>query len=148
MSSALSPASLAWVHRGAVLVHVSGVVVWMGAVAYHLFVLNPAMRAADLDRPTRYALLRAIKRRIRIVVGIAVIAIVLSGIVNAQLRGLWTPTVVPPATVHLFHLKLATAAVLILIFLTALPLLKRVQRPRLRGRLFTLVHAVVLGSAR
>lgn len=117
---------------------------WMGAVAYHLFVLNPAMRAAELDRPTRYALLRAIKRRIRIVVGIAVIAIVLSGIVNAQLRGLWTPTVVPPTTVHLFHLKLAAAAVLILIFLTALPLLKRVQRPRLRGRLFTLVHVVVL----
>ena len=131
-------------HRGAVLVHVSGVVVWMGAVAYHLFVLTPAMRAAELDRPTRYALLRAIKRRIRLVVGIAVIAIVVSGIVNAQLRGLWTPTVATAAAVHLFRVKLAAAAVLILIFLTALPLLKRVHRPRLRGRLFTLVHVVVL----
>jgi uncharacterized membrane protein len=143
--SSLSPASLAWVHRVAVLVHVSGVVIWMGAVAYHLFVLTPAMRAAELDRPARYALMRAVKRRIRIVVGVAVVAIVVSGVVNAQLRGLWgggPPA--PAAAQRIFHVKLGVAAVLIGIFLTALPLLKRVRQPRLRGRLFTAVHVVVL----
>jgi len=29
----LSPAALGWIHRAAVLVHIAGVVVWMGAVA-------------------------------------------------------------------------------------------------------------------
>jgi len=143
VSSSLSPASLAWVHRGAVLVHVSGVVVWMGAVAYHLFVLTPALRAAELDRPARYALMRAVKRRIRIVVGVAVVAIVVSGVVNAHFRGLWDGAAPAPA-LRIFHVKLAAVAVLIGIFLTALPLLKRVRQPRLRGRLFTAVHVVVL----
>lgn len=144
MFESFSPATLAWIHRGALLVHVGGVVVWMGAVAYHLFVLTPAMRIAGLDRPARYALLRAVKRRIRVVVGIAVAAIVLSGVVNAELRGLWGRGVASANVARVFQVKLAVAALLILIFLTALPLLKRVKRPRVRGRLFTAVHVAVL----
>jgi uncharacterized membrane protein len=128
----------------ALLVHVSGVVVWMGAVSYNLFILQPSMRAAALDRPTRYALLRAIKRRIRVVVGTAVVAIVASGIVNAWLRGLLGGEATATAR-SLFHVKLIVATAVVLTFLFALPLLKRVKQPRLRGRLFTAVHVMVLG---
>jgi len=115
----------------------------MGAVSYNLFILQPAMRAAELDRPTRYALLRAIKRRIRIVVGTAVIAIIASGVVNARLRGLLGGSATAN-TVYLFRVKLVVATALILTFLFALPLLKRVKQPKLRGRLFTGVHVIVL----
>ena len=143
MVESLSPAALGWVQRIALLVHIAGVVVWVGAVAYNVCILQPAMRMAALDRPTRYALLRAIKRRIGVVVGGAIIAIVASGLVNAWLRGLWGGAA-PPYTTFLFHVKLVVAAALILTFLFALPLLKRVKRPRLRGRLFTAVHVAVL----
>lgn len=141
--SALSPATLAGIHRLALLVHIAGVVVWMGAIAYNLFILQPAMRAASLDRLTRYALLRAVKRRIRLVVGIAVVAIVVSGLVNAWLRGLLGNGATPDAE-RLFGVKMVFATALILIFLFALPLLKRVKQPKLRGRLFTVVHVVAL----
>lgn len=143
MVAVLSPAALGWLHRTALLVHIAGVVVWMGAVAYNLLILQPAMRMAELDRPTRYALLRAIKRRIRAVVGVAVVAIVASGLVNARLRGLFGGGADRPTT-RLFHIKLVVATALILTFLFALPLLKRVKRPALRGRLFTTVHVAVL----
>jgi uncharacterized membrane protein len=45
---------------------------------------------------------------------------------------------------RLFHVKLGVAAVLVVVFLTALPLLRRVPKPRVRGRLFITVHIVVL----
>ena len=75
----MTPAGVAWLHRGAVLVHLAGVVVWMGAVAYYLLVLRPAMAAAGLARRERYLLLLAIKARLRRVVGASVVAIVASG---------------------------------------------------------------------
>jgi len=80
------------------------------------------------------------------VVGIAVVAIVASGLVNARLRGLWGGGATP-RSIQLFHLELIVATTLILTFLFALPLLKRLKRPALRGRLFTTVHigALALG---
>ena len=84
----MSPAALAWIHRAAVLVHLCGVVVWMGAVAYYLLILRPALSTAGLERRERYALLVAIKARLRRVVGVALAAIVVSGLVSAHFRGL------------------------------------------------------------
>lgn len=141
----MSPAALAWVHRVALLVHIGGVVVWMGAVAYYLFILKPAMRMAGLDRPARYALLVAIKARLRLVVGISLVAIVASGLLNAHLRGLLGgPRAADEYSRRVFEWKMVVAGLLILIFLFALPALKRVRTGAVRGRLFNLVHVVVL----
>jgi len=141
----MSPAALGWLQRGAVLVHLAGVVVWMGAVAYYLFILRPAMRAAGFERRERYALLVAIKARLRRVVGVSVVAIVASGIVSARLRGLLGGGDPPPLFYRrVFAWKMVTVAILILIFLFALPLLERVRTGALRGRLFNAIHIIVL----
>ena len=141
----MSPAALSWIHRAAVLVHVAGVVVWMGAVAYSLFILRPAMAMAGLDRQARYALLVAIKARLRLVVGVSVIAIVASGLVNARLRGLLGGDVIADAhSRRIFAWKMVVAALLILIFALALPALERVRVGIWRGRLFNAIHVVVL----
>lgn len=141
----MSPAALGWVHRGAVLVHVSGVVVWMGAVAYYLLILRPAMAMAGLERQARYALLVAIKARLRRVVGVAVLAIIVSGLVSARLRGLLGgPVRADEFSRRIFEWKMIAAALLVLIFLFALPALQRVRTGKVRGRLFNLVHVIVL----
>lgn len=141
----MTPTALAWLHRGAVLVHVSGVVVWMGAVAYYLSILKPAMVMAGLERDARYALLVAVKARLRRVVGIAVAAVVASGLVMARLRGLLGGDAVATSFARkVFAVKMAAAMPLVLIFLFALPLLARVRVGRVRGRLFNAVHVVVL----
>jgi uncharacterized membrane protein len=141
----LSPATLGWIHRVAVLVHVAGVVVWFGAVAYYLFILRPAMPMAGLERQARYALLVAIKVRLRRVVGTSVVAVVVSGLVNARLRGLLGgPYVAGGFARRVFAWKMAVAVLLILIFLFALPALKRVRVGIWRGRLFNAIHVVVL----
>ena len=141
----MSPATLGWIHRGAVLVHIAGVVVWFGAVAYYLFILRPAMAMAGLERQARYALLVAIKARLRRAVGISVVAIVASGLVNARLRGLLGgPFVADELSRRVFAWKLAVSALLILVFLFALPALKRVRVGIWRGRLFNAVHVLVL----
>ena len=141
----MSPATLGWIHRVAVLVHIAGVVVWFGAVAYYLFILRPAMAMAGLERQARYALLVAIKARLRRVVGASVVAIVASGLVNARLRGLLGgPYVADELSRRVFAWKMVVAAVLILVFLFALPALKLVRVGIWRGRLFNAVHVVVL----
>jgi uncharacterized membrane protein len=141
----LSPATLAWIHRGAVLVHIAGVVVWFGAVAYYLFILRPAMAMAGLERQARYALLIAIKARLRRVVSVSVVAIVASGLVNARLRGLLGgPFVADELSRRVFIWKMVVAALLILVFLFALPALTRVRVGIWRGRLFNAIHVVVL----
>ena len=140
----MSPAALAWLHRAAVLVHLGGVVVWMGAVAYYLFVLRPAMIAAGLERRERYALLVAVKARLPRVVGAALVAIIASGLVMAQLRGLLWGGTAPDFARRVFAAKMLVVALLVLIFLFALPLLQRVQVARVRGRLFNATHVVVL----
>ena len=141
----MSPATLGWIHRGAVLVHIAGVVVWFGAVAYYLFILRPAMAMAGLERQARYALLVAIKARLRPAVGISVVAIVASGLVNARLRGLLGgPFVVDEFSRRVFAWKMAVAALLILVFVFALPALKLVRVGIWRGRLFNAVHVLVL----
>ena len=141
----MSPAALAWIHRGAVLVHIAGVVVWMGAVAYYLFILRPAMAMAGLERQARYALLVAIKTRLRIVVGLSVVAIVASGLVNARLRGLLGGAVHADAySQRIFAWKMVAATLLVLIFIFALPALKLVRVGIWRGRLFNAIHAIVL----
>lgn len=136
---------MAWLHRLAVLGHIGAVVVWFGAVAYYLLILRPALRVAGLDRPAQYALLRAIRARLKRVVGAAVLVLVATGLFNAWLRGLLGGGV-PPSGFHarVFQVKLGLAALLILVFLTALPALQRVRTPKLRGRLFVLVHVAVL----
>jgi hypothetical protein len=141
----VSPLALAWVHRVALFLHLAGVVVWMGAVAYYLFILQPAMRMAGVERPVRYALLVAIKARLRRVVGVAVLVIVASGLVNAQLRGLLGgATPVDEVSQRIFRWKMLVVGALVLIFLFALPALKRVRTGAVRGKLFNLVHVVVL----
>jgi hypothetical protein len=93
----------------------------------------------------RYALLVAIKARLRRVVGASVVAIVASGLVNARLRGLLGgPYVADEFSRRVFAWKMAVAAVLILVFLFALPALKLVRVGIWRGRLFNAVHVVVL----
>lgn len=141
----MSPATLTWIHRGAVLVHVAGVVVWMGAVAYYLLILRPAMVMAGLERQARYALLVAIKSRLRRVVGVSLLAIIASGLVNARLRGLLGgPLPADEFSRRVFAWKMVVVALLILVFLFALPALQRVRVGKTRGRLFNLVHVVVL----
>ena len=140
-----SPAALAWLHRLSVLVHVGAVVVWFGAVAYYPLILRPALRTSGLERAAKYLLLAAIKRRLRRVVGAAVVVLVTTGIVNAWLRG-YLGGGAPPDAFHarVFHAKLGVAALLVLVFLTALPALQRVETPKLRARLFLAVHVAVL----
>lgn len=139
----MSANTLGWLLRASVLVHVAAVVVWFGAVAYFLLVLRPSMRAAGLDRKVRYALLVAIKARLRRVVGGAVVAIVVTGFANAWLSGLLTGRA-DAFHRRVFAWKLGLAGALIAIFLVALPALRRVRTGKLRGRLFVLVHVVVL----
>lgn len=141
----LPPSMIPWLHRAAVLLHVGAVVTWFGAVAYYLAILRPAMRMAGLDRRVQYPLLVAIKRRLRVVVGSAVVVLVATGAFNAWVLGLVGPAARSgDPRVAIFHLKLGVAALLVLTFLTALPLLKRVKRPAVRGRLFVAVHVAVL----
>jgi uncharacterized membrane protein len=143
--STLSPAALAWLYRLSVLGHVGAVVVWFGAVAYYLLILRPALRASGIERKAKYALLAAIRSRLKRVVGAAVIVLVATGLTLAWLRGLLgSEPGAGPVRTRLFLVKLVLAALLVLTYLTALPLLRRVQSPKLRGRLFVAVHVAVL----
>lgn len=135
---------LPWLHRWAVLAHLAAVVIWFGAVAYYLLLLRPGMRDAGLTRDARYALLVAIKARLRRVVGVAVVVLVASGAFNAWVLGLLDPARTDPFRRYLFMSKLAIGGVLVATFLFALTLLKRVRSPARRGRLFILVHVAVL----
>jgi uncharacterized membrane protein len=141
----LSPAGYAWIHRLAVFGHISAVVVWFGAVAYYLLILRPALRRSGVERKAQYAILAEIRARLKRVVGVAVIVLLVTGLTLARLRGLLGGDVpIDPLRVRLFHVKLVVAGGLVLVFLTALPLLRRVQTPKLRGRLFVATHAAVL----
>lgn len=140
----MSPAAVAWTYRLAVLAHIGAVVVWFGAVAYYLLILRPALRLAGIERQAQYALLRAVRARLKRVVGAAVAVLVGTGLYLAWLRGLLGGGPVSAYYARIFHAKLAVASVLILTFAFALPLLARVQPPKRRGRLFVAVHAAVL----
>lgn len=145
MPLALSPSAFAWIHRLALLLHIAAVVVWFGAVAYYLLILRPALRRSGVDRKAQYAILAEIRARLKRVVGVAVVVLVVTGLTLARLRGLLGgASSADPLLVRLFHVKLVVAGVLVLTFLTALPLLRRVRTPKLRGRLFVATHAVVL----
>ena len=100
---------LPWLHRWAVLAHLAAVVIWFGAVAYYLLLLRPGMRDAGLTRDARYALLVAIKARLRRVVGVAVVVLVASGAFNAWVLGLLDPARTDPFRRYLFMSKLAIA---------------------------------------
>lgn len=134
-----------WIYRLAVLAHIAGVVVWMGAVAYYLLILRPALHMSGMERKATYPLLAAIKVRLRWVVGGAIVAIVASGLYNAHRRGLvGTAGGADEVDRRVFWWKMAIVLVLILIYIFALPLLARVRTGKLRGRLFVLVHVVAL----
>jgi uncharacterized membrane protein len=134
-----------WLYRLAVLAHIAGVVVWMGAVAYYLFVLRPAMHMAGMERKATYPLLSAIKSRLRRVVGIAIVVLVASGAYMAGRRGLLGGSVRADALHReIFYVKMLIVVVLILTFALALPLLARVRTGKVRGRLFVAVHIGVL----
>ena len=144
MELALSPIARVWLYRAAVLVHLGAVVVWFGAVAYYPLILRPALRASAVERKAKYVLLAAIKTRLKVVVGGAVIALAVSGLTLGWLRGFFAG--VPDSAFHrrLFLAKLALGAALIVVFLTALPLLQRVAVPTRRARLFLATHLAVL----
>jgi uncharacterized membrane protein len=138
-----------WMRSTMLWLHLAGVVVWFGAVAYFLLVLRPAVRAAEMERGQWYLLLRQLKRRLQRVVGAAVLAIVVSGVVLAHSRGLlradlWSAGV----TGRVFLVKLVLVAVLVGIYLTALPAIARLEPPLRRGKAFVHVHrvALLLGS--
>ncbi len=133
-----------WIYRLAVFAHIAGVVVWMGAVAYYLLILRPALRMSGMERKATYPLLAAIKVRLRWVVGGAIVVIVASGLYNAHRRGLIGAGSVDEVQRQVFWWKMAIVLALILIYIFALPLLARVHTGRLRGRLFVVVHVVVL----
>ena len=142
---ALSPSAVAWLYRAAVFGHIAAVVVWFGAVAYYLLILRPALRRSGVERKAQYAILAEIRARLKRVVGVAVVLLVATGLTLARLRGFIGGSVpVDPLRARLFQLKLVVGGLLVLVFLTALPLLRRVRTPRLRGRLFVATHAVVL----
>ncbi len=134
-----------WLYRFAVLAHIAGVVVWMGAVAYCLFVLRPAMKMAGIERKATYPLLSAIKSRLRRVVGASIVVSVVSGLYNARLRGLIGSAAVA-SEVHrrIFFWKMIIVAVLILTFIFALPILAHIHTGKVRGRLFVAIHVIVL----
>lgn len=130
-------------------IHLAGVVVWFGAIAYFLLILRPAVRASAIERTQWYLLLRQIKRRLRPVVGTALVAILVSGLVQARWRGvlrwdLWSMG----SYGRLFLLKLLLVGILVGIYLTALPLIERIKVPARRGQAFVWTHiaALVLGS--
>ena len=131
-----------WAWRLTVLLHVAGVVVWMGAVAYNVLILRPALRASGIARKEFYAVHRAIKARIRRVVGVAVATVAATGVALAARRGLliggsgWQAGLV--------HLKLGIGLGLLLTFGFALRLLERIPDPKRRGRAFVAVHWCVL----
>jgi uncharacterized membrane protein len=137
--------------RSAVLwIHLAGVVVWFGAVAYFLFILRPAVRSSQMERKQWYLLLRRIKDRLRLVVGIALLAIVSSGALLADWRGLlrtdlWSGAGLPG---RVFLLKLLVVLLLVALYLAALPIISRLEPPVRRGRAFVQVHvaALLLGS--
>ena len=141
----LSPSGYVWLHHLAVFGHIAAVVVWFGAVAYYLLILRPALRRSGVERKAQYAILAEIRTRLKRVVGVAVVVLVVTGLTLARLRGLLGGDVpVDPVRTRLFHIKLGVAGILVLVFLTALPLLRRVQTPKLRGRLFVATHVAVL----
>lgn len=139
----------AWLRALVLWIHLAGVVVWFGAVAYFLLVLRPAVRASGMQRTQWYLLLRQIKRRLRLVVGAALAAILLSGLVQARWRHLlrWDLWSSGPYG-RLFVVKLLLFAALLGIYLTALPMIERIRVPARRGKLFVWTHvaALVLGS--
>jgi radical SAM protein with 4Fe4S-binding SPASM domain len=103
----LSPAALAWLHRGAVFGHVAAVVVWFGAVAYYLLILRPALRRSGVERKAQYAILAEIRARLKRVVGVAVLVLLATGLTLARLRGfIGGDLPVDPHRARLFHLKL------------------------------------------
>ncbi len=141
----MSSSVYACLYRGAVFGHVAAVVVWFGAVAYYLLILRPALRRSGVERKAQYAILAEIRARLQRVVGVAVLVLVATGLALARLRGFLGGDVpVDPVRARLFHIKLGIATLLVLTFLTALPLLRRVKAPRMRGRLFVATHALVL----
>ena len=135
----------AWLYRGLVLTHLAAVVVWFGAVAYYPLILRPALRAAAADRKAKYAILAAVKARLKIVVGGAVITLAASGLALGWMRGFLGAAARPAGfQERVFVAKLAIGAALIVVFLTALPLLQRVGAPLRRARLFLAIHLAVL----
>jgi uncharacterized membrane protein len=141
----VTSAAYAWLYRGAVFGHIAAVVVWFGAVAYYLLILRPALRLSGVERKAQYAILAQIRARLQRVVGVAVLVLIATGLTLARLRGFLGGDVpLDPLRARLFHIKLGIAALLVLVFLTALPLLRRVPAPRTRGRLFVATHVAVL----
>lgn len=134
-----------WLRLVVLWVHLAGVVVWFGAIAYFLLVLRPAVRSAGIERSQWYLLLRQIKRRLQQVVGGAVVAIVGSGLLLAHWRGLLRPDLGSADTYgRVFLLKLIVVLALVAIYLTALPVIARLEPPLRRGRAFVRVHVVAL----
>lgn len=138
-----------WFRIAVLWMHLAGIIVWFGAVAYFLLVLRPAVRAAEMERSQWYLLLRQIKRRLQRVVGGAVVVIVASGLLLAHWRGLLRTDLWSADTYgRLFFFKIIIVVALVTIYATALPIIARLEPPLRRGRAFVWVHvaALLLGS--
>lgn len=135
-----------WLLRALLLwVHLAGVVVWFGAVAYFLLVLRPAFAASGMERRPWYLLLRALKHRVRRVVAVAVVAMLGSGLLLAHGRGLLRADLLSSGTYErVFAAKMLVVAVLVVVFAGALPLIERIPEPVRRGRAFVRTHVAVL----
>lgn len=126
-------------------VHLAGAVVWFGAVAYFLLVLRPAFAASGMERRPWYLLLRALKYRLRRVVGVAVVAMLGSGLQLAHGRGLLRADLLATGTYgRVFAAKLVVVAILVAVFALALPIIERIPEPARRGRAFVWTHVAVL----
>lgn len=77
--------------RIAVLIHLLGVVVWVGGMFFAHVCLRP-VAAAQLPPPQRLPLLAAVLGRFFAIVGVAIIAILVSGLLRfGSLGGVVTP---------------------------------------------------------
>jgi uncharacterized membrane protein len=130
----------------ALWLHLAGVVVWLGAIAHYLLILRPSVAASGMERGQWYLLLRALKRRLRWVIGGAALVIVASGLYLADVRGLLRWDVWEAGrTGRVFALKMGLVLALLAVYATALPLIERIRTPLTRGRVFVWTHVAALG---
>jgi uncharacterized membrane protein len=130
----------------ALWLHLAGVVVWLGAIAHYLLILRPSVTASGMERSQWYLLLRALKRRLRWVIGGAALVVVASGVYLADVRGLlrWDVWEAGRAG-RVFGVKMGIVLVLLAVYATALPLIERIRMPLTRGRVFVWTHMLALG---
>ncbi|HEX6734046.1 MAG TPA: DUF4149 domain-containing protein [Azonexus sp.] len=103
------------------LLHLAGVIVWLGGMFFALFCLRP-VAATQLPPPQRLPLMAAVLGRFFVAVLVAIVVILASGL------GLMLPGGMAAAPVH-WHLMLANGLLMALIF----AVIYRHHHPRLQA---------------